>query len=141
MLVQKPGPKSNVKYNLLLTNFIPFVCKPSIREFTGGTGRACGCLLGRAQVEEVVTFKQGKAALSICVTTVPHYVMLIMLYLWGFSTFFRSRSMVKSLFRHIVCSERPKSCIWGVWSASSSIRRAHLGVNTIGGGAGVLSVG
>lgn len=64
-----------------------------------------------------------------------------MLYLWGFSTFFRSRSIVKSLFRHMVCSEMPKSCIWGVCNSSSSIRRARFGVKGMGGGAGVLSAG
>lgn len=69
------------------------------------------------------------------------YITHIMLYLWGFSTFFRNRSIVKSLFRHMVCSEMPKSCIWGVCSSSSSIRRAHLGVKGMGGGAGVLREG
>lgn len=112
-------------------SFIPFVCKLSIREFTGGTGMSCSGLL-----KERTLIKQ-----RLKVIYYKHYIMHIMVYLWGFSTFFMSRSIVKSLFRHMVCSEMPKSCIWGVCSSSSSIRRAHLGVMGIGGSAGVLSEG
>lgn len=67
--------------------------------------------------------------------------MVIILYRSGFLTFFLNKSMVKSLFRHMVCSEMPNSCICGVCSSSSSILRAHLGVMGMGGVGSVLSEG
>lgn len=81
--------------------------------------------------------QKGSINVIYCMDFVKH----IMLYLGGLSIFFCNRSIVKSLSRHIVCSEMPKSCIWGVCTSSSSIRRAHLGVMGIGGDAGMLSDG
>lgn len=60
-------------------------------------------------------------------------------HLWGFSTFFLNRSMVKSFNRNKVGSEIANSCNLGVCGSSSSNHRAHLGVTGFGGSPGLLN--
>lgn len=126
-------------------DFIPLAWKLSINEFTGGTGMSCGGLLKKKSLIISINYRLLETVLlqmlPVEYNTVSSIHYVLCMYLWGFSTFFWSRSIVKSLIRHMVCSEMPKACIWGVSSSASSIRRAHLGVMGMGGGPGVLSEG